>query len=35
MDFTLSEKAERTRAEIRKFVDTHLIPLESDRRSYD
>lgn len=35
MDFTLSEKAERNRGEIRKFVDTRLIPLESDRASFD
>eukprot|EP01037_Dinobryon_pediforme_P006702 gene6702-6773_t len=35
MDFTLSEKAERTRAAIRTFVDTHLIPLESIPTSYD
>ncbi len=35
MDFTLSEKAERIRGEIRKFVDERVIPLEADRSSYD
>jgi acyl-CoA dehydrogenase len=35
MDFILSEKAERIRGEIRKFVDERVIPLEADRSSYD
>ena len=35
MDFELPPKVEDYRARIRAFVDTHIIPLESDRANYD
>ena len=35
MDFTLSSDIEDVRQRIRRFVDTHVLPLESDRSSYD
>ena len=35
MDFTLSPAVDRTRMAIRDFVDRRLIPLESDRATYD
>ena len=35
MDFTLSPEVEDVRRRIRAFVETHVLPLESDRSSYD
>lgn len=35
MDFTLSPQVETYRRQIREFVDTELIPLESDPAAYD
>jgi len=35
IDFTLSPEVEETRLRIRDFVDTHIIPLESDPANYD
>ncbi len=35
MDFALSPEIEQIRADIRRFVDERLIPLESDRANYD
>lgn len=35
MDFTLSPKAEQARTAIKAFVDSRLIPLESERATYD
>ena len=35
MDFALSPDIEQIRADIRRFVDERLIPLESDRANYD
>ena len=35
MDFTLPEDIDTVRLKIRKFVDEHVIPLESDRSVYD
>jgi len=35
MDFSLSPNVERIRLAIRAFVDTRMIPLESDRSTYD
>jgi acyl-CoA dehydrogenase len=35
MDFTLSPTVERLRVSIKSFVDSRLIPLESDRGTYD
>ena len=35
MDFTLSANVERHRASIKAFVDGRLIPLESDRATFD
>ncbi|MDA0664903.1 MAG: acyl-CoA dehydrogenase family protein [Proteobacteria bacterium] len=35
MDFTLSPEVEEMRLRIRDFVDREIIPLESDRASYD
>ena len=35
MDFNLTERAEASRAQIRKIVDDHIIPLESERTNFD
>jgi acyl-CoA dehydrogenase len=35
MDFTLDPRSEAKRAAVREFVQDRLIPLESDRASYD
>jgi acyl-CoA dehydrogenase len=35
MDFSLPPEIESTRARVRDFVDTVLIPLEADRANYD
>jgi len=35
MDFSLSPEIVETRDRIRAFVETHLIPLESDKASFD
>lgn len=35
MDFSLSPETEDLRIRIRNFVDTHIIPLESDPNAYD
>jgi len=35
MDFSLSPNVERIRLAIRAFVDSRMIPLESDRSTYD
>ena len=35
MDFNLTERAEASRVEIRKIVDDHIIPLESERTNFD
>ncbi len=35
MDFSLSPEIEDYRMRIRAFVDKHLLPLETDRASYD
>ncbi len=35
MDFTLPPEVETMRQKVRRFVDERLIPLESDRASYD
>ena len=35
MDFSLSPELERKRCVVREFVQDRLIPLESDRASYD
>ena len=35
MDFTLSREIDDYREAVRKFVDTHIIPLEADRSNYD
>ena len=34
-DFRLSPATEAVRVRVRAFVDAHLIPLESDRSSFD
>jgi acyl-CoA dehydrogenase len=35
MDFTISPRVEAYRARIAAFVDTHIVPLESDPAAYD
>ena len=35
MDFTISPRIEDFRARIARFVDDHVLPLESDRSAYD
>ena len=35
MDFTLKPEVEDFRKRIRNFVETHVIPLETDPASYD
>ncbi|MEE2934291.1 MAG: acyl-CoA dehydrogenase family protein [Pseudomonadota bacterium] len=35
MDFNLTERSEASRARIRKIVDDHIIPLESERTNFD
>ena len=35
MDFNLTERAEASRAQIRKIVDDRIIPLESERTNFD
>lgn len=35
MDFTLPAEVDRLRLQVRDFVDTHLIPMESDITTYD
>ena len=35
MDFHLPDDIEKLRIKTRQFVDTHIIPLESDKSSYD
>ena len=35
MDFTISPRIEEYRARIARFVDERILPLESDRSSYD
>ena len=35
MDFTLPAEVDRLRLQVREFVDTHLIPMESDITTYD
>lgn len=35
MDFTLPAEVDRLRLQVREFVNTHLIPLESDISTYD
>ncbi len=35
MDFNLTERAEASRVEIRKIVDDHIIPLESEKTNFD
>ena len=35
MDFSLSPEVEDLRLRIRAFVNTHIIPLESDPNAYD
>ena len=35
MDFHLPDDIEILRKKTRQFVDTHIIPLESDKLSYD
>lgn len=35
MDFTLSPRIDECRAEVRAFVEEHVIPLEADPESYD
>ena len=35
MDFTISPRVEDYRARIAAFVDTHILPLESDTSAYD
>ncbi len=35
MDFTIPAEVDRLRLQVREFVDTHLIPMESDITTYD
>ena len=35
MDFHLPDDIEKLRKKTRQFVDTHIIPLESEKSSYD
>lgn len=35
MDFTIPAEVDRLRLQVRDFVDTHLIPMESDITTYD
>ncbi len=35
MDFTLSSEIEQYRLDVRRFVEKHILPLETDRRNYD
>ena len=35
MDFNLPKEIEDYREAVRDFVDTHIIPLETDRSNYD
>src|SRR5215203_499013 len=35
MDFTLSPEIEDIRLRTRRFVEQHVLPLESDRANYD
>mgnify|MGYP000889745187 CR=1 FL=1 len=35
MDFHLPDDIEKLRIKTKQFVDAHIIPLESDKLSYD
>ena len=35
MDFHLPDDIEKLRIKTKQFVDAHIIPLESDKSSYD
>ena len=35
MDFHLPDDIEKLRIKTKQFVDSHIIPLESDKSSYD
>ena len=35
MDFHLPDDIEKLRIKTKKFIDAHIIPLESDKSSYD